>query len=178
MSKWVIKFSALSWWEQVTFLMRWWWSLFCTRPISRVWLLYWNNNPQVDMLIHSKNILIPSQPIFALTPSTTLRGNAASTNFIILSLTSDRPYNLLYSKWASWPSHLRIYCTQSEHPDHHISESTVLKVSILTITSQNLLYSKWASWPSHLRIYCTQSEHPDHHISEVVKKVYNIHSQG
>jgi len=45
-----------------------------------------------------------------------LRGEAANTNFIILSLTHP----------AIEPT---IYCTQSEHPDHHIAE-VVKKVMI------------------------------------------------
>ena len=50
------KFSAISWREQFTFSMKWWWGPLCTRPTAA--------DRQVALLGHI--ILIPSQPVFAL----------------------------------------------------------------------------------------------------------------
>ena len=105
-------FLAISWWEQSDILMKWWWSLICTSSTSLVKtftvLDHWNNSLRVDMLLHSRHIiLINSQPISALTPSCcALSREAGNINFIIFYLTR---LGLESS----------IYRPQGEHANHY-----------------------------------------------------------
>ena len=62
-------------------------------------LFLWNNNLQVDKLLHSRHmILIPSRPVFDLAPLyRVLSGEAANTNLIALGLTRPGFKSTIYS---------------------------------------------------------------------------------
>ena len=70
--------------------------------------LYWNNSPRVDMSLHI--ILIPSQPIFALSSyCCVLSGEATNTNFIVFGLTRSGLEPMIYR-------------TRGEHANHYTTD--------------------------------------------------------
>jgi len=88
-------------------LMRRWWYPLCTRPTplrySASSLKQQSVGRHVSPLIHI--ILIPSQPIFALTPYCCLySGKAANTNFIVCGLTRLWMEPTIYGT-PGWPLH-------------------------------------------------------------------------
>jgi hypothetical protein len=83
-------FSALSRRDQATFdemiIMS---ALYMTNMLSRIFILlaHWNNSPSADSWL-GHIIVIPSQPVFALSPKCCmLSGEAINTNLIISGLT-------------------------------------------------------------------------------------------
>jgi hypothetical protein len=90
------------------FSMRGWWGPLCSRPTWWVHsLAHWNKSQRVDMSLEHI-ILIPSQPVFALSPSCCVLSGEA-TNTTLFSRWFDpigtRTYSLktdLFSPWYSW----------------------------------------------------------------------------
>jgi hypothetical protein len=69
-------------------MRRWRWCPLCSSLLFMM-LSHWNKSLWIDMSPHSGHIiLIPSQPVFALSPSCyVLSGEATNTNFIVFGLT-------------------------------------------------------------------------------------------
>jgi hypothetical protein len=67
-----------------------------------IMLAHWNNSTQIDIVALLWHIiLIPSQPVFALSPQCcVLSGEATNTNFIVFGLTHSglEPHDLLHSR--------------------------------------------------------------------------------
>jgi len=73
----------------------------------------WNNNPRIDMSLHSGHIiLILSQSIFALTPylCSMISREAVNTNFIVIVLA-----------WRGLEP--MIYFTQGKHANHYTGDA-------------------------------------------------------
>ena len=95
------------------------------------WILivqaHWNNSPGKDMLPHSWHIiLIPSQPVFALSPSCcVLRGEATNTDSVFG-----------FTRLGLEPM---IYLTWGEHPNHYTTDTVITNyLSIVTKTPQRI----------------------------------------
>jgi hypothetical protein len=95
----------------VIILYDWMYALYMLNQYFRE-LAHWNNSPQVDMSHYSRHIiLIPSQPVFALTPECCMHSReTANTYFIIFDLT--QPTN-----------------TQGKHTNHYTTDVFRLTVS-------------------------------------------------
>jgi len=80
-------------------------------------------NRHVNQLGHI--ILIPRQPVFALSPYfCVLKGETTYTHFIVLGLSR----SLL---------ELTIYCTRDKHSNHYTTDVVPLKVEIMVKPVQN-----------------------------------------
>ena len=95
--------------------MRWWWGLLCSRVGVLIVLAHWNNNPRVDMSLHSGHIiLIPSQPILMLRAEK----QQIHTNVIVFGL--NRP--------GLEPT---IYHTRDEHAYHYATDAVKIQMNLL-----------------------------------------------
>ena len=95
--------------------MRWWWGPFCSRPTRWVRFCCASSMKQQSWDWHvaplGHLILIPSRPVFVLSPSCcVLSGEAKDTNFIVLDLT--RP--------GLKPT---IYHTPGEDANHYVTDA-------------------------------------------------------
>ena len=74
-------------------------------------LAQWNNSPRIDIAPLGHIILIPSQPVFALSPwRCVLSGESTNTNFNVFGLTRPR-------------IEPTIYRTQREHAYHYATDA-------------------------------------------------------
>ena len=93
--------------------MKWWWGRLCTRPNTLSWIFSASLPKQqsagghVALLAHV--ILIPRQPVFALSPECC--GEATNINCIVFGLT--RP---------------RIERTRGKHADHYTIDAVASKL--------------------------------------------------
>ena len=98
--------------------MRWWWGPLCSRPTDLVFLYSASSlkqqfaNRHVAPLRHI--ILIPSQPIFALTLNATC-------------LAEKQLIPILYSLGLTWPRlEHTVYCSRGEHDNHYTTDAVAL----------------------------------------------------
>ena len=100
--------------------MRWWGVLLCTRPTCLVEFFHIASSlKQQSMDRHVAQlghiILIPSQPVFALSPKCcVLSGEATNTNFIFIGLTGPGLEPTIYHTWG-------------EHANHYTTNAVVNK---------------------------------------------------
>jgi hypothetical protein len=122
--------------------MKWWWGQLCIRPTCLAWFL---KCPLKQQSTEKHIILIPSQPVFALSPSCCmLRGEATNTDSIVFGFTRWGLEPMIYHTRGEHPNHYTtyepmIYHTRGEHPNHYTTYVVITNyLSIVTKTPKRI----------------------------------------
>ena len=106
-----------------SFSMRWWWGPLCSRQTR--WVGFYSasslkqNSTGRHIALLRHIILVPSQPVFALTPYCyVLSEEATNTNFKVVGLTCP----------GLEPT---IYCTRGEHANHYTTDAVLVSSNFI-----------------------------------------------